>query len=260
MELDAFAQLEGVAEPVDRGVDALGEQRADTRVFPVGDEPLDDVQYHGIRVVVAVNAWIGAADVGPVPWRMELLNRADLVDAEEQQRVRDWLASVASKTPRFETTQASVPMPLLSDSALSLDSHARANAGVDASEVSNRATVRAGRHEREHDHNHEHNGGHDHDHGDLFETWSCQPAREFSARALRALLRDMPAGVLRLKGVLRTDEHDWAELQFAGRHGSLRKALAAPASGAAVVAIGLRHQLPTQALSAALEAASSDVA
>ena len=67
----------------------------------------------------------------------------------------------------------------------------------------------------------------------------------------------MPAGVLRLKGIVRTDEHGWAELQFAGRHGSLRKALAAPASGAAVVAIGLRQQLPADALGAVFDQASS---
>ncbi|MGI9025027.1 MAG: CobW family GTP-binding protein [Burkholderiaceae bacterium] len=184
-----------------------------------------------------------------------VLNKTDLVDAEERQRVRDWLASVASKTPRLETTQASMPLPLLSGSALSLDRRAQVNAGIDADGVPNRAAY-AGESEKEHGHS----GRHDHDHGDLFETWSCQPACEFSAKVLRALLRDMPAGVLRLKGVLRTDEHDWAELQFAGRHGSLRKAFAPPVGGAAVVAIGLRHQLPSQALSATFSANSQDVA
>ncbi|MEO6031750.1 MAG: hypothetical protein ABIP61_07590, partial [Burkholderiaceae bacterium] len=44
----------------------------------------------------------------------------------------------------------------------------------------------------------------------------------------------------------------WSEIQFAGRHGSLRKALA-PRDGAALVAIGLRGQLPTAQLSALFE-------
>ena len=168
-----------------------------------------------------------------------VVNKADLVDADERQRVRDWLASMAGKTPRFETAQADLPMPLLSGSALSLDGHTRTETGVDACESP----------EKEHDHAHHH--------GELFDTWSCRPAREFSAQALRALLRDMPAGVLRLKGILHTDEHGWAELQFAGRHGSLRKALAVPANGAAVVAVGLRHQLPAQALADAFSNRSS---
>jgi G3E family GTPase len=95
---------------------------------------------------------------------------------------------------------------------------------------------------------------HDHaaDHAALYETWSCRPTATFAASALRALLRAMPAGVLRLKGIVRSDEHGWSELQFAGRHGSLRRALAAPAEGAAaLVAIGLTGALPRAALDAA---------
>jgi hypothetical protein len=54
---------------------------------------------------------------------------------------------------------------------------------------------------------------------------------------------------------VRSDEHGWAELQFAGKHGSLRRS-AAPASGeAAVVAIALRGRLPRAALEEALHAA-----
>ncbi|WP_307867039.1 GTP-binding protein [Variovorax sp. E3] len=77
------------------------------------------------------------------------------------------------------------------------------------------------------------------------------------AATLRARLRDMPPGVLRLKGLLRTGRGDagneWSEVQFAGRHGTLRKALPpAGDAGAAVVAIGLRGQLPEDALKAFL--------
>ena len=65
----------------------------------------------------------------------------------------------------------------------------------------------------------------------------------------------MPPGVLRLKGLLKVEAggggEAWSEVQYAGRHGMLRRA-AAPldAEGAAVVAIGLRGQLPTPALEA----------
>jgi hypothetical protein len=51
-----------------------------------------------------------------------------------------------------------------------------------------------------------------------------------------------------------TDELPWAEIQFSGRHGSLRAALAAPVAGeAAIVAIGLRGHLPAAALEAAID-------
>ncbi|MEO8936035.1 MAG: GTP-binding protein, partial [Burkholderiaceae bacterium] len=173
---------------------------------------------------------------------MVVINKIDLVDADERLRVRGWLESLVGRAACFETTEAEIPMALLIGSALSPDTHARAAVGVGVSGESDRA----------HDHTHVHE--------ELFETWSFRPTREFSAQALRTLLRDMPVGVLRLKGILRTDEHAWAELQFSGRHGSLRNALTAPANGAAVVAVGLRHRLPASALDAVFGTNQSDVA
>ncbi|MEO7128862.1 MAG: CobW family GTP-binding protein [Rhodoferax sp.] len=177
-----------------------------------------------------------------------VVNHCDHATADERTRVGDWIASIAGATPQFETTQARVPLPMLSGLALPAVHQARVSAAPVSCDPHEHAE---GAHAHEHD---------DPDHGTLFDTWSCRPSRVFSAEALRALLRGMPTGVLRLKGVLRTDEHGWAELQFAGRHGSLHKALAVPVAGAAIVAIGLRHQLPSQALGVALEAAGSDVA
>jgi G3E family GTPase len=86
-------------------------------------------------------------------------------------------------------------------------------------------------------------------HGEQFDTWSARPERVFAPEALRAWLRDVPAGVLRLKGLVRTGERQWSEFQFAGRRGSLREA-ESPPSGPALVAIGLRGQLPVAALAA----------
>ena len=152
-----------------------------------------------------------------------VVNKSDLVDGSELQRVQAWLESLAGATPRFLTQHGDVPLALLTSAALLAPGHRRP-------------------------HEHEHPA----DHGALFDTWSSHPGEPLSAAALRALLREMPAGVLRLKGIVRTDEHGWAELQFAGRHGSLRSALAAPAAGAAVVAIGMHRGLPVQALEHAL--------
>lgn len=69
----------------------------------------------------------------------------------------------------------------------------------------------------------------------------------------------MPAGVLRLKGVVQTGAGQWSELQFAGRSGRLRAASApAPAQQQvpAIVAIGLAGQLPVAALQALVAGAA----
>jgi G3E family GTPase len=148
-----------------------------------------------------------------------VINKSDLASEDEHRQVRDWIGAVAGATPVFETAQSVVPLPLLTGAALP-SPH---------------------RPSGEHEHVH-------HDHDTLVDTWALQPTRTQTAQKLRALLRDMPAGVLRLKGIVRTDEHGWSEVQFAGRHGSLRPAMSQPAGGAALVAIGLRGQLPVAAL------------
>lgn len=172
-----------------------------------------------------------------------LVNKADLVDAGELARVHAWLDSVAAPTPRVETAQADVPLALLSSSALS-------PAGRDQDHGDRHA------HDEDSGLRSSHHGHAGHDHGQSFETWSLRPEKDFSAQALRALLCGMPAGVLRLKGIVRTDDHGWAEIQFAGRRGWLREAIEPPTEGAAIIAIGLRGRLPVQALNAAFAASS----
>ncbi|MDR3452472.1 MAG: GTP-binding protein [Rhodoferax sp.] len=173
-----------------------------------------------------------------------VVNQCDRVTDDERARVRDWIASIAGATPQFETTQARVPLPMLSGLALPDMPLAPASAPA-------------------HCDSHKHaDGAHEHEHGDpahgaLFDTWSCRPARVFSSTALRAWLTEPPTGLLRLKGVLRTGAQDsdstWSELQFAGRHGTLRT-VPAPVAGPALVAIGLRGRLPVAALSALFDA------
>jgi G3E family GTPase len=156
-----------------------------------------------------------------------VVNKTELASTEELARVRVWLDGTIPATPRFETREAAVPSALLRDPLPRAQRSSRAR------------------------------GEHEHAHHDaLFETWLAQPLGVLSAGALRALLAQMPRGVLRLKGFVRTDELGWSELQFAGRHGSLRRALTVPSDGAALVAIGLRGQLPLAALDARLAAAT----
>lgn len=167
-----------------------------------------------------------------------LLNKIDLASQAERAQANAWLQSIAPATPRTETTQSAVPLALLT--ALPPPAAGRK---ADADHCAQ-------------DHGHDRHAPHPApDHGALFQTWSAQPEAIIAATALRAWLRNAPPGLLRLKGLLRTGHgengDEWFEIQFAGRHATLRKA--APPTGdarAAVVAIGLRGQLPEEALKA----------
>ena len=157
-----------------------------------------------------------------------VLNKCDQISGAALATLRRRVEAVAGGVAQFETTQSALPLVLLR--GLAMPPARRRDGACDDHAA--------------HDHRHA-----DPDHGAQFDTWSCQPAQAFDAGALRRWLLDVPAGVLRLKGVLRTGsaDADWSELQFAGRHGSLRVAQAHRAGGA-IVAIGLRGQLPVEAL------------
>ena len=161
-----------------------------------------------------------------------VVNQCDRVDAASLAGLRLWLDTQAPGRPRFETTHGRVPAPLLGFAAL--------HAGPALPVLGRSPRLKAG----------------DPGHGAVFDTWALDDAPVFNARALRALLKSMPAGVLRLKGLVRTDEHTRAELQFAGQHGSLRAA-ADPCGRCSVVAIGLQGRLPSDALARAFEAAAA---
>lgn len=180
-----------------------------------------------------------------------LLNKSDLVDAQQLAAVHAWLDEQTGDTPRFETREAQLPAALVPALFGQLVAHSAEAAKPSALVPASSSCEVGNDHDHGDGHHHKHHGGPDH--GGQFETASWQPQTVFQADTLRSLLRAMPGGVLRLKGLVRTDSHGWAEIQFAGRHGSLRKALAAPASGAAVVAIGLRGKLPKVALDAVFD-------
>ena len=157
-----------------------------------------------------------------------VLNRADQASAAQLQAVQDWLHSTAPGVAQWPTTQAQVPMAVLSSTALPGGPRWVAARGAPVTLLG---------------------AGPAPQHGQQFASWSCQPQRRFALAALQAWLQATPVGLLRFKGFLQLDQDaaPWAELQFAGRQGSVRKC-AAPAGGAALVAIGLTGQLPTGAL------------
>lgn len=148
-----------------------------------------------------------------------LVNKVDLVEAPAQAALSQWLRQQAPGVAQLAVRDAALPLTWIDPG---LPSRVRARSAV------------------AHDHAHAHDHPH---HGEVFEGWSVQPQGVFRAEALRSALACMPEGVLRLKGLLLTDTLGWSEWQFAGRHGSLRRALAEPCAGAGVVAIGLKGRL-----------------
>lgn len=192
-------RLEGVIVLVDAGV-----------VLDQAKDPL---------LVDALHTQISSAD-------LLVLNKMDLVDDTQRARVRAWLGQIAPRTPVYETTQADVPLPLLSSTAM-----------VDPDQNTCRRRDCSG---------HAHEVAHTH--GAEFDTWSQAPQAVLSALELTRRLQALPNDVLRLKGWVRTQEHGWSEVQLAGRRASVRRASHPPAQGAALVAIGLHGRLPTEAL------------
>lgn len=170
-----------------------------------------------------------------------VINHCDLATPEQLAQVRAWVNRMAPEAPVFETHQGEVPLALLSGLAL--------NAAHQVQQA-----------QHDHDHcTHDHAHDHTHDtpaHGEQFETWSFQPDKVFSVLALQTWLKQPQPGLLRLKGFVRAQnkhgETAWYEIQWAGRTGSWH-ATTAPASGAAVVAIGLPGLLPRARLAAFFE-------
>lgn len=187
-----------------------------------------------------------------------LLNHADRASAAQLAAARRWVAQDAAARqavppPVACTTQAALPVSMLT--AALYQPH---GGGLQAAPA---------------------------DHGRVFETWQAQPIGRFDPARLRAWLRALPAGVLRLKGRLPlagasatgaaqagwseqaeqadraewSDRTEWAELQVAGRHASLRRGPQRAGDAAAVVAIGLAGQLPAEALAKGLQACAASV-
>jgi G3E family GTPase len=172
-----------------------------------------------------------------------VINHCDQADADTLSDVRTWLDGRLPATPRFETSFGRVP-------ALLLGAASQPSARGESMPACPTGFERS-------DHVHRDDGP---AHGSRFDTLTIRQPASWRAADLRALVRAMPAGVLRLKGVVRI-ETGWGVLQFAGRHGSLRPWPAdAPEPEAEVagtiVAVGLRGRLPVEELHVALAGAA----
>lgn len=155
-----------------------------------------------------------------------VLNKIDLATSDELASARALAALHARGSPRLETVASRVTLSGLV---------ARPHPGV----------LHVHSAECGHDHDHDHA-----QHATQFESVTFRPSGAWSVDALRERLAALPGGVLRMKGFVRRDDGRFTEVQYAGRHASLRSAEPAPEGGPMLVAIGLRGELPSAALSA----------
>ncbi|WP_454721827.1 MULTISPECIES: CobW family GTP-binding protein [Cupriavidus] len=180
-----------------------------------------------------------------------VLSKAEDLPERARADLRQWLRQQAGNVPVLAAVHGDLPLPALTGVAWR----------------GGRAGAQPHRH---------HAGcgcGEPVSHGELFDTWLLDTAGTvLRAADLHARLNAMPPGVLRVKGVVRTDRYGITELQFAGRRGTLRRLPATPSADmqaampadasahGMVVAIGLRGALPKAALAQLFAQCGADVA
>ncbi|WP_207210854.1 CobW family GTP-binding protein [Lichenibacterium minor] len=163
-----------------------------------------------------------------------VVNKTDEVDAAEDARLDAWIAEAAPGVPTLRTTQARVPLAIISRLA-----------PWDGGSVPHDAAPGP--------HRHDHAPAGDPRHGDVFESWSCRPARRFAVADLRDWFAGGLPGLLRLKGWVQAPDDGWIEVQFMGRRGTARPSSPPPGGEPAIVAIGIGGRLPRESLERAFE-------
>ena len=91
-------------------------------------------------------------------------------------------------------------------------------------------------------------------HNRRFTAWTGSPSRTLPVEEWQRRLGALPQQVLRLKGFVRSVEHGWSRVQWAGSRASIEPCDAPQATQASLVAVALRGHLPRQALESLLDA------
>ncbi len=126
---------------------------------------------------------IGCAD-------LLLLNKVDLVDAAQIERIKHWLDEHFHRYRLLQTRHCELPLDIL----LSV-------ARVDAMAATADASATACHHQGcQHEHEHEHR------HGTQFSTWSYHTEVPLSLAAVRQAAARLPSHIYRCKGIIYSDE------------------------------------------------------
>ena len=78
-------------------------------------------------------------------------------------------------------------------------------------------------------------------HSQVFQSQSHLTTRIFDTQVLRSQLNDIPPCVIRLKGWVKTQEHGWSCIQYAGRHASVQRSKVTATEGQ-IVCIYLKNK------------------
>ena len=164
---------------------------------------------------------------------MVVLNKIDLVDEAQLQKVGDWINSRMKRVRIIEAVQCDVPLEIL-----------LAVGRFDPQQLV----------ESNHDHEHDHT-----DHGQSFSTWSYQTDRPLSLDALNKMIKKtLPGNIYRCKGVVYTTENPErrAVLQVVGRRAdvTLGEAWGKTPPSTQIVAIGAPGSIDEEVLTAQFEA------
>jgi len=193
--------------------------------------------------VLAMNQ-VGMADI-------VIVNKVDLVDAEQLTAVRAYIRSIIPNARVIEATEADVPLELL------------LNVGAfDLQRLSVRVPQDVHIHaedEMHHEHDDEHEHEHTHtDHTLVFNTWSWQSPQPLSCRALKRAIAALPDTIYRAKGIffLADDPDHQAVLQVVGRRATLtmERVWGNDAPHSQLVVIGAAGEIDAEDLNRRLEA------
>jgi len=168
---------------------------------------------------------------------MVVLNKVDLVDEVQLQKVRDWIDSRMKRVRIVEAIQCDIPLEiLLAVGRFDPQQLVESNTG----------------------HHHDHT-----DHGQTFSTWSYQTDQPFSLDALNEMVKKkLPGNIYRCKGVVYTAENPErrAVLQVVGRRADvvLGEAWGETTPSTQIVAIGAPESIDNDQLTALFEYCVAD--
>lgn len=216
-------------------------------VIDVEQVPLIDDDYRALAF-----AQLQAADI-------IVLNKADLIEAQDMAELKRWVAEIVPKARMLETSYGQVSPALLlgagqfdperlpPGSAQPLDVHV--HAAPDGTEDDHN-------HDHNHDHHHHHHHHH-HDHTLVFDTWSYTTARPFIYQAVREVIKNLPTTIFRAKGKLYVAESDrQAVFHVVGKRAamSLTQPWGEQARHSQIVVIGVKDGVNGTDLAARFEA------
>lgn len=195
-----IVETSGVSDPIDVALTfkAIPRIRIDSILTVIDSDQILDIPKE--NEILALNQ-IGTADI-------VLLNKIDLIDETQRQKVRQFVTKIAPRARMLETTYSNAPLEVLLDVGLY---SGLAPQGYQPQDVH---VHEAGAHY--HDHHHD-------DHSLIFDTWSWTSHEPLNAKAVQQMVDQLPNTIYRAKGFLYLLESPYRAgvLQVVGKRASL---------------------------------------